>query len=356
MIVPIAVVATLQPGFPCKTVFFCPVFLIALSTDLVLTTDMSETPENQMPLEIVLARPRGFCAGVDRAIAIVERALEKFGAPIYVKHAIVHNRTVVDRLTKLGAVFVEELDDVPEGAQVIFSAHGVPPDVHDQARDRSLSVVDATCPLVTKVHMEAQRFSREDRSIFLIGHREHVEVIGTRGEAPEHIAVIGTKEEAENVRVSDPGNVAYLTQTTLSLDDTREILAVLERRFPKLQGPGKEDICYATQNRQNAVRKLTEITDLVLVVGSENSSNSNRLVEVAKTGGKPAYLVESFRKVDPRWLEGISRVGITAGASAPEDVVQELVDSLASMTQASIRELEFMEENVSFPMPISLRE
>ena len=321
-----------------------------------MTTDMSESPEIRMPLEIVLARPRGFCAGVDRAIAIVERALEKFGAPVYVKHAIVHNRTVVDRLAKLGAVFVEELDDVPEGAQVIFSAHGVPPEAHDRARDRSLSVVDATCPLVTKVHMEAQRFSREDRKIFLIGHREHVEVIGTRGEAPQNIVVIGSREEAENVQVSDPKQVAYLTQTTLSMDDTREILDVLERRFPALKGPGKEDICYATQNRQNAVRKLTEITDLVLVVGSENSSNSNRLVEVARIGGTPAYLVESFRMVDPRWLEGVSCVGITAGASAPEDVVQDLVASLESMTHASIREVEVVAENVSFPMPVSLRD
>ncbi len=304
--------------------------------------------------KIVLVRPRGFCAGVDRAIAIVERALEKFGAPVYVKHAIVHNKHVVERLKTLGAVFVEELDEVPQGARVIFSAHGVSPTVHTDAKRFELSVLDATCPLVTKVHLEARRFAKEGRTIFLVGHAGHVEVIGTKGEAPDHITVVGTVQEAEQVQAADPAKVAYLTQTTLSMDDTRAIVEVLRRRFPALAGPNKDDICYATQNRQNAVQALVRETDVILVVGSANSSNSNRLVEVAIARGVPAYLVESFRDLKPEWLAGRSRVGVTAGASAPEEVVQELVRHVAETLGATVEERDVVPERVSFPLPTSL--
>jgi len=306
------------------------------------------------PARIVLVRPRGFCAGVERAIAIVERALEKFGAPVYVKHAIVHNRYVVERLQGLGAVFVEELDQVPKGARVIFSAHGVPPAAHVQARELELSVLDATCPLVTKVHLEARRFAKEGRTIFLVGHAGHVEVIGTRGEAPDHIVAVGTLAEAERVQAAAAERVAYLTQTTLSLDDTRAIVDVLKRRFPALAGPNKDDICYATQNRQNAVQALVREADVILVVGSANSSNSNRLVEVARGRGVPAYLVESYREVQPEWLAGRACVGVTAGASAPEEIVQELVRHLAALQGASVEERDVISEQVSFPLPPSL--
>ena len=312
---------------------------------------MNAQQQNQQAAEILLVRPRGFCAGVERAITIVELALEQFGAPVYVKHAIVHNRHVVERLEGLGAVFVEELAEIPTGAKAIYSAHGVAPAVREEAERRGLDVVDATCPLVTKVHTEARRFARENRTIFLIGHRDHVEVIGTLGEAPEHMLVIGTVEEAQRVDVPDPERVAYLTQTTLSLDDTRAIIEVLRRRFPDLVGPGKEDICYATQNRQNAVQAVVEEADVILVVGSQNSSNSNRLVEVARARGVPAYLVESPAELDPEWLKGAKRIGVTAGASAPEEIVQELVACLARDHGATVREREVVPENVSFPLP-----
>lgn len=304
--------------------------------------------------EIILARPRGFCAGVERAIAIVELALEKFGPPLYVKHAIVHNRNVVQRLEGMGAAFVEELAEVPEGARLIFSAHGVSPAVREEAETRRLDVIDATCPLVTKVHIEARRFAAQNRTIFLIGHAGHVEVIGTRGEAPGHVTVVGTVEEARRVEPRDPKLVAFLTQTTLSLDDTRAIVEVLRTRFPALTAPGKDDICYATQNRQTAVQALVERAEVVLVVGSANSSNSNRLVEVAKARGASAHLVESYREIDPQWLEGVERVGVTAGASAPESVVSELVEWLAGNSQAEISEIEVVEEDVSFPLPAQL--
>ena len=304
--------------------------------------------------EVILVRPRGFCAGVERAIAIVERALEKFGPPVYVKHAIVHNRHVVQRMESLGAIFVEELDEVPAGARVIFSAHGVSPAVHLQGQAQGLSIIDATCPLVTKVHLEARRFSREQRTIFLIGHKHHVEVVGTLGEAPQHIVVIGSVEEAERVTVADPQRVAYLTQTTLSMDDTRAIVKVLQGRFPALKGPGKDDICYATQNRQNAVQALVREADIVLVVGSENSSNSNRLVEVARSRGTPAYLVESHHRLQPAWLADARRIGVTAGASAPEDVVQALVTHLSACYGAAVREIEIAQEHVAFPLPSQL--
>jgi 4-hydroxy-3-methylbut-2-en-1-yl diphosphate reductase len=303
------------------------------------------------PARIVLVRPRGFCAGVDRAIAIVERALEKFGAPVYVKHAIVHNRHVVERLQALGAVFVEDLQQVPAGARVIFSAHGVAPELHDEARLAGLTVLDATCPLVTKVHVEARRFAGENRTIFLVGHAEHIEVIGTRGEAPDRIVVIGSVEEAQRVQVPDAARVAYLTQTTLSLDDTRAIVAVLRRRFPALKGPNKDDICYATQNRQNAVHALAREADVILVVGSAHSSNSNRLVEVAHARGVPAYLLESHLDLQPDWLQGRSCVGITAGASAPEEIVQALVRHIARTYGAAVEERDVVPEDVSFPLP-----
>ncbi len=305
-------------------------------------------------MEILLVRPRGFCAGVDRAITIVEKALEKFGAPVYVKHAIVHNSHVVRRLEQLGAVFVEDLAAVPAGARVIFSAHGVAPADHTEARGFQLDVLDATCPLVTKVHVEARRYAKEGRTIFLVGHRNHVEVIGTLGEAPGHIRVVGTVEEAEQVQAADPARVAYLTQTTLSMDDTRAILAVLKRRFPALVGPGKDDICYATQNRQNAVQALVAEADVILVVGSPNSSNSNRLVEVAQARGVPAYLVDSYPGLRPEWLQGARRIGVTAGASVPEDVVQELVTRLARDYGARVVEREIIEERVAFPLPAQL--
>jgi len=305
-------------------------------------------------MEIVLVRPRGFCAGVDRAIAIVERALEKFGPPVYVKHAIVHNRHVVERLERLGAVFVEDLDAVPPGARTIFSAHGVSPAVHAEAAARGLRVVDATCPLVTKVHIEARRFAKAEHTIFLIGHADHVEVIGTRGEAPAHIVVVGTVEEAERVQVPDSERVAYLTQTTLSMDDTRDIVAVLKRRFPALAGPGKDDICYATQNRQNAVQALVQQADAILVVGSENSSNSNRLVEVASNAGMAAHLIEDERFILPEWLAGVRTVGVTAGASAPERLVSQVVDFLRSKGFGELEEVETIAEDVRFALPPEL--
>lgn len=316
-----------------------------------LAQEMERQYSTQSLQEIILVRPRGFCAGVERAITIVEEALRRFGGPIYVKHAIVHNRQVVERLETLGAVFVENLEDVPRGARVIFSAHGVSPDVRKQAMQRGLDVVDATCPLVTKVHVEARRFAKEDRTIFLIGHDDHVEVIGTRGEAPGHIVVIDTVEAAERVEVSNADRVAYLTQTTLSIDDTRAIVEVLQRRFPAVKGPGKDDICYATQNRQNAVQALTDHADVILVVGSSNSSNSNRLVEVAQARGIPAYLLESHHELNDGWLAGARRIGVTAGASAPEEVVQNLVAHLSRQSHVSVREIEVIEENVSFPLP-----
>lgn len=305
-------------------------------------------------MEVILARPRGFCAGVERAIAIVESALRKFGAPVYVKHAIVHNRQVVERLQAKGAIFVEELSEVPPRSRVIFSAHGVSPVVHDEAGSRALQVMDATCPLVTKVHLEARRFARQDRTIFLIGHAEHVEVIGTMGEAPEHIQVIGTVEDARKAHAANPEHVAYLTQTTLSLDDTAAIVGTLRQKFPTLGAPAKNDICYATQNRQNAVKVLADQCDLVLVVGSAHSSNSNRLVEVAQAKGIAAHLVESREKLNPQWLEGRQRIGVTAGASAPEDVVRDIVDHLCGLAGTQPKELTVVEEQVYFPLPKEL--
>ena len=308
------------------------------------------------PLNLVLASPRGFCAGVDRAITIVEKALEMYGAPIYVQHEIVHNKHVVQRLRNEGAVFVENIDEIPEGSHAIFSAHGVSPEVRKRAEKRKLQVLDATCPLVTKVHREAQRYAQKEHTIILIGHHNHVEVKGTVGEAPEHIFVVGTVEEVSDLKIPDEKKVGYITQTTLSLDDTAEIITALKERFPEIKGPAKDDICYATQNRQNAVKALSKEVDLVLVVGAQNSSNSVRLLEVAETTGVKARRIESAAELDPEWLEAVRNVGITAGASAPEDIVQGIVTEISKMSSSSIvRDLEIVQEDVTFALPTELR-
>ena len=308
------------------------------------------------PLNLVLASPRGFCAGVDRAITIVEKALEMYGAPIYVQHEIVHNKHVVQRLRNEGAVFVENIDEIPEGSHAIFSAHGVSPEVRKRAENRKLQVLDATCPLVTKVHREAQRYAQKDHTIILIGHHNHVEVKGTIGEAPEHTFVVGTVEEVSDLKIPDEKKVGYITQTTLSLDDTAEIITALKERFPEIKGPAKDDICYATQNRQNAVKALSKEVDLVLVVGAQNSSNSVRLLEVAETTGVKARRIESAAELDPEWLEEVRNVGITAGASAPEDIVQGIVAEISKMSSSSsVRDLEIVQEDVTFALPTVLR-
>ena len=308
------------------------------------------------PLNLVLASPRGFCAGVDRAITIVEKALEMYGAPIYVQHEIVHNKHVVQRLRNEGAIFVENIDEIPEGSHAIFSAHGVSPEVRKRAEKRKLQVLDATCPLVTKVHREAQRYAKEEHTIILIGHHNHVEVKGTVGEAPEHIFVVGTVEEVSDLKIPDEKKVGYITQTTLSLDDTAEIIIALKERFPEIKGPAKDDICYATQNRQNAVKALSKEVDLVLVVGAQNSSNSVRLLEVAETTGVKARRIESAAELDPEWLEEVRNVGITAGASAPEDIVQGIVAEISKMSSSSsVRDLEIVQEDVTFALPTVLR-
>ena len=308
------------------------------------------------PLNLVLASPRGFCAGVDRAITIVEKALEMYGAPIYVQHEIVHNKHVVQRLRNEGAVFVENIDEIPEGSHAIFSAHGVSPEVRKRADKRKLQVLDATCPLVTKVHREAQRYAQKEHTIILIGHHNHVEVKGTVGEAPEHIFVVGTVEEVSDLKIPDEKKVGYITQTTLSLDDTAEIITALKDRFPEIKGPAKDDICYATQNRQNAVKALSKEVDLVLVVGAQNSSNSVRLLEVAETTGVKARRIESAAELDPEWLEEVRNVGITAGASAPEDIVQGIVAEISKMSSSSsVRDLEIVQEDVTFALPTVLR-
>jgi 4-hydroxy-3-methylbut-2-enyl diphosphate reductase len=308
------------------------------------------------PLNLVLASPRGFCAGVDRAITIVEKALEMYGAPIYVQHEIVHNKHVVQRLRNEGAVFVENIDEIPEGSHAIFSAHGVSPEVRKRAENRKLQVLDATCPLVTKVHREAQRYAQKEHTIILIGHHNHVEVKGTVGEAPEHIFVVGTVEEVSDLKIPDEKKVGYITQTTLSLDDTAEIITALKERFPEIKGPAKDDICYATQNRQNAVKALSKEVDLVLVVGAQNSSNSVRLLEVAEATGVKARRIESEAELDPEWLEEVRNVGITTGASAPEDIVQGIVAEISKMSSSSsVRDLEIVQEDVTFALPTVLR-
>ncbi|MBF0279622.1 MAG: 4-hydroxy-3-methylbut-2-enyl diphosphate reductase [SAR324 cluster bacterium] len=307
-------------------------------------------------LDLVLAKPRGFCAGVDRAITIVERALDLYGPPIYIRHEIVHNPHVVRRLQQRGAIFVEDLEEVPSGAWVIFSAHGVSPAIREEAKSLGLRALDATCPLVTKVHLEAQRYAEQGFAIVLIGHRDHVEVQGTVGEAPDCIFVVSTVKEVENLVIPDKNKIAYLTQTTLSLDDTAEIVSVLKKKFPNIQGPSKEDICYATQNRQNAVKAMTNEVDLILVLGAPNSSNTLRLVEVAQASGILARRIESAEEILPGWLEGISRIGITAGASAPEDIVQDIIKTLKALSSNNtLKEMILVEENVTFALPSILK-
>jgi 4-hydroxy-3-methylbut-2-enyl diphosphate reductase len=310
-------------------------------------------------LKILLANPRGFCAGVDRAIEIVERALELFGAPIYVRHEVVHNRFVVERLRGLGAVFVDDLDDVPADATVVFSAHGVPKSVQAEARQRGLRVFDATCPLVTKVHMEVARFARDGREVILIGHEGHPEVEGTMGQFDDslggRICLVEDVEDVERLEVRDPSRVGVVTQTTLSVDDTAEVLEALQRRFPTLATPRKEDICYATQNRQDAVKGLVEACDVVVVVGSQSSSNSNRLREIAEKAGKPGYLVDGPEDLRPEWFAGKPSVGVTAGASAPELLVQRVVARLREWGGQGAEEITGREENVVFALPRELR-
>jgi 4-hydroxy-3-methylbut-2-enyl diphosphate reductase len=303
---------------------------------------------------LVRVRPRGFCAGVVRAVDIVELALEAYGAPVYVHHEIVHNRYVVEQLRRRGAIFVESITEVPEGAVLVFSAHGVPPWVRDEAQGRRLRVIDATCPLVTKVHLEALKFAREGRTLILIGHRDHQEIVGTSGEAPERTIVVGTVEEVNELHVPDPERLAFLTQTTLSLYDTQEIVARLRQRFPSISGPASDDICYATQNRQEAVEALAREVELIFVVGSANSSNSNRLVEVAQRAGVAARLIEDANDIESAWLEGVKRLGLTAGASAPEILVEQVSQRLAGLGFTDQRDLDLIREDVRFTLPPEL--
>jgi 4-hydroxy-3-methylbut-2-enyl diphosphate reductase len=303
---------------------------------------------------LFLANPRGFCAGVDRAIAIVERALEKFGAPIYVRHEVVHNAYVVNDLKNKGAVFVEELAEVPAGATVIFSAHGVSQAVRAEAERRGLKVFDATCPLVTKVHVEVAKMRAKGLEIIMIGHKGHPEVEGTMGQAQGGMYLVETPQDVAGLRVADPSRLAYVTQTTLSVDDAARVVETLKQRFPAIVGPKKDDICYATQNRQDAVKKLAAECDVVIVVGSPNSSNSNRLREVAEHLGVPAHLVDGAEDIDPAWLSGKQRVGISAGASAPEILVSQLVDRLKRLGAAEVAPLQGLVEHVNFPLPKGL--
>ncbi|MCH7932305.1 MAG: 4-hydroxy-3-methylbut-2-enyl diphosphate reductase [Proteobacteria bacterium] len=307
-------------------------------------------------MKVVLAQPRGFCAGVERAIAIVERALELYGPPVYVRHEIVHNRHVVEDLRRKGAKFVSEIDEVPDGAITIFSAHGVSQKVEDAARDRNLPVIDATCPLVAKVHKEGQKYEREGREVVLIGHDGHPEVEGTRGRIDGGVHLVSTAEDVANLNVGDPSKLAYVTQTTLSVDDTRDVIQALQRRFPEIVGPDVRDICYATQNRQHAIRQLAAEVDLILVIGSRNSSNSNRLREIGEEENVPTYLIDDASCIDPGWLDGVEAVGITAGASAPEILIQELVERLRALAEVKVEveTLDGVDERVHFKMPAAL--
>jgi 4-hydroxy-3-methylbut-2-en-1-yl diphosphate reductase len=307
-------------------------------------------------MKVILANPRGFCAGVNMAIESLERALEFFGAPLYVYHEIVHNKYVVERFKRRGTVFVESLEEVPGGAPLLYSAHGISPQIREEARRRKLRAIDATCPLVTKVHLEAIKFAREGYTIVLIGHEGHDEVIGTMGEAPDRMLLVETAADVDHLEVADPNKVAYLTQTTLSVDDANLVIAALREKFPNISNPPKDDICYATQNRQEAVRALAVKGDVVLVLGSQNSSNSRRLAEIARSLGPHAHLIDGVSEIRPEWFEGVETVVITAGASAPEDVVQECIEYLERRFGATIEEERIREENVHFPLPRSLRE
>jgi 4-hydroxy-3-methylbut-2-enyl diphosphate reductase len=306
--------------------------------------------------KVVLAAPRGYCAGVDRAVDVVERALRIYGQPVYVRKQIVHNIHVVRDLEGKGAIFVDEETEVPEGATVVLSAHGVAPEVYENSETRRLQVIDATCPLVTKVHLEARRFAREGSTILLIGHEGHEEVIGTSGEAPEHIRLVGDVEEARTVHVPDPSRVSYLSQTTLSVDETNQIIDVLRERFPEIQAPPRDDICYATQNRQDAVKDVARASDVVLVIGSDNSSNSNRLVEVSRALGTPAHLIDDETEIDAGWLDGAEVVGVTSGASAPEWLVERVVEHLRGKGASQVEELQVTEEHMAFGLPRGVRE
>ena len=307
-------------------------------------------------MQVILARPRGFCAGVERAIDIVELALQVCPYPVYVRKEIVHNRHVVEALRAKGAHFVDELDEVPDGATVIFSAHGISPAVREEAQRRGLRVIDATCPLVTKVHLEAIRYAREGYSIILVGHADHDEVVGTMGEAPDRMFLIAHPEDVDRLEVPDPDKVAYLTQTTLSVDDTRDCIEALRRRFPTIVGPSKDDICYATQNRQAAVKTVASEVDVLLVIGAANSSNANRLVEVSRVMGTPSHLINDKNDVRPEWLEGARRVGVTAGASTPEFLVTEVVEEIRRRRPAEVREVHVVEEDVRFGLPRELED
>jgi len=305
-------------------------------------------------MDVLLANPRGFCAGVDRAIEIVERALALFGAPIYVRHEVVHNKFVVDDLKRKGAIFIEDLAEVPSGSTLIFSAHGVSRAVRREAESRGLNVFDATCPLVTKVHLEVARMRKQGKEIIMIGHKGHPEVEGTMGQADGGVYLVEKAEDVAGLQVADEKNLAYVTQTTLSMDDASQIIAALKQRYPDISGPKKNDICYATQNRQDAVKKLAAQCDLVLVVGSPNSSNSNRLREVARNMDVEAYMIDNAGQIDPEWLNGKMKIGVTAGASAPEVLVREVVKRISEINPATLEEAEGTEENIVFPLPKNL--
>jgi 4-hydroxy-3-methylbut-2-enyl diphosphate reductase len=305
-------------------------------------------------MRVILAQPRGFCAGVERAIEIVERAIEKYGAPVYVRHEIVHNRHVVESLRAKGAHFVDELDEVPPGGITIFSAHGVAQSVENAAAERGLPVIDATCPLVSKVHSEGRRYAAQDRTVILIGHAGHPEVEGTMGQIPGGVRLISNVCDVANLDVPDPDKLAYVTQTTLSVDDTRAVIEALRARFPNISGPDTKDICYATQNRQAAVRELVRVVDVLLVVGARNSSNSNRLAEIGTELGIPSYLIEDAKALDPEWLAGKETIGITAGASAPDTLVTELIERLRSLGEIEVSGLPGVDENVRFRLPAEL--
>ncbi|WP_370467108.1 4-hydroxy-3-methylbut-2-enyl diphosphate reductase [Actinocatenispora comari] len=309
-----------------------------------------------MTKRVLLARPRGYCAGVDRAVETVERALELYGAPIYVRKQIVHNKHVVQTLERKGAIFVEENDEVPEGATVIFSAHGVAPEVHEQARQRNLHAIDATCPLVTKVHQEARRYARDEYDILLIGHEGHEEVVGTSGEAPEHVTLVDGPDAVDQVEVRDPSKVVWLSQTTLSVDETLETVDRLKAKFPGLQSPPSDDICYATQNRQQVVKQIAPDCDVLLVIGSRNSSNSVRLREVAlEAGARASYLIDFASEIDDGWLAGASTVGLTSGASVPEDLIEQVLGHLAARGYADVEEITTVQERQTFALPREIK-
>lgn len=311
--------------------------------------------ERDCSLDVILAKPRGFCAGVVRAIEIVERAIDRYGAPVYVRHEIVHNRHVVNKLQRKGAVFVDELDEIPDGARTIFSAHGVSRAIEDEAARRGLPVLDATCPLVTKVHIQGRRYAGQGRTIVLIGHAGHAEVEGTIGQVGTPVHLVSTEADVAALPIADDTPLAYITQTTLSVDDTRGVIAALEARFTNLVGPDVTEICYATQNRQTAVRDLCRVVDLLLVVGAENSSNSNRLREIGVDEGLPSYLVADGNAIDPAWFEGVAAVGLTAGASAPDELVDSVIAALRALGPVTVSQLDGIEERVEFSLPSELR-